>query len=75
MEVDLYKATYVSIRSVCQVLHIGREPYMVNNLVRNATIVLQDIKVLSTASLSDLLRDGLYKNTPVSIHYQPTMLA
>lgn len=37
---------------------------MVNNLVRNATIVLQNIKVLSTASLSDLLRDGLLKKTP-----------
>ena len=50
---------------------------MVNNLVRNATIVLQDIEILSTASLGDLLRDGLLKkNTAVSIHYhQLTILA
>lgn len=49
---------------------------MVNNLVRNATIVLQDIEILSTASLGDLLRDGLFKYTPVSIHYhQLTILA
>jgi len=42
-------------------LHIGREPYMVNNLVGNATVVLQDIEVLGTAGLGDLLRDGLLK--------------
>ena len=60
MKVDLYEAMYVSNCSV-KMLHIGREPYMVNNLVGNATVVLEDIEVLGTAGLGDLLRDGLLK--------------
>lgn len=32
---------------------------MVNDLVRNASIVLQDIEILGADGLGDLLRDGL----------------
>lgn len=39
----------------------GRESYMVNDLVRNAAVVLQDVKVLSTGNLGDLLCDGLFE--------------
>jgi hypothetical protein len=40
---------------------------MVNDLVRNAPVVLQNVEVLGTASLSDFLRDGLLYNF-ISFH-------
>lgn len=37
---------------------------MVDNLVRNAAVVLQDIEILCATSLGNLLRDGLFENNP-----------
>ena len=34
--------------------------YMINNLVRYATVVLEDIEVLGASDLGDLLCDGLF---------------
>lgn len=42
---------------------------MTNNLVRNCSIVLQDIEILGAAGLGDLLRDGL--PTYISVSYIP----
>lgn len=77
----MWKWTYMKQCMLASVLSarccILIEPYMVNNLVGNATVVLQDIEVLGTASLGDLLCDGLLKRHPLasSVHHQPSILA
>lgn len=42
---------------------------MTNNLVRNCSIVLQDIEILGAAGFGDLLRDGL--PAYISVSYVP----
>lgn len=42
---------------------------MTNDLVRNCSIVLQDIEILGTAGLGNLLRDGL--PAYISVSYVP----
>lgn len=42
---------------------------MTNNLVRNCSIVLQDIEILGAAGLGNLLRDGL--PAYISVSYVP----
>lgn len=39
---------------------------MVNNLVRNATVVLEDVEIGSAAGEGDLLGNGLYETNTVS---------
>lgn len=42
---------------------------MTNDLVRNCSIVLQDIKILGTGGLGNLLRDRLWAY--ISVSYVP----
>lgn len=42
---------------------------MTNNLVSNCSIVLQDIEILGTTGLGNLLRDGL--PAYISVSYDP----
>jgi hypothetical protein len=49
----------VSTVTVIREIFQGLETHVVNDLVRNASIVLQDIEILGAGGLGDLLRDGL----------------
>jgi hypothetical protein len=42
------------------------ETYMVNNLVRNAAIVLQNVEIHGAAGFGDILRDWLCAHDMVS---------
>lgn len=46
---------------------------MVNDLVRNASVVLEDVEVRGAAGESDLFCDGLCEITPVSEVYRYTV--
>lgn len=73
VEHTMWKWTYERrLVSTAQLLEESpTETHMVNDLVRNAAIVLQDIEILGAAGLGNLLRDGLWAYILVSYPCSP----
>lgn len=59
--------------SSCYVSEKRRETYMLHDLMRRSTVILQDVVVTGPSGSSDLLRDGL-NTRRVSNDVRPRMM-